>query len=239
MPREWDASSYDKVGSPMTERGIELVDGLVLNGDETVLDAGCGSGQVTAHLLSRLPRGRVIALDGSQDMLRLAGSRFGADERVSLVHADLERPLPLGEPVDGIISTSTFHWIRDHEALWRHLAAVLRPGGFLEAEFGGRGNTASVLELLGGNDTWEFPGPEETLARLEAAGFVDATAVLVPRPALIPPEDLEEYLRTVCLGAHLIELSAEDGDALVKRVAAGLPESAIDYVRLVVHAARG
>jgi trans-aconitate 2-methyltransferase len=237
-PREWNATSYDKVAAPMTARGIELVDDLALAGDETVLDAGCGTGQVTEYLLAHLPDGRVIALDGSEAMLRVADQRFGDDPRVSLVHADLAEPLPINEPVDAIISTSTFHWVRDHDALWHNLAAVLRPGGVLSTEFGGEGNIDSVLAMLPPNETWTFAGPADTLRRLDAAGFVDATAELVPRPAQIPPEDLEEYLRTVVLGSHVAALSAADADALVARVAAELPEPVIDYVRLVVRAVR-
>jgi len=73
---EWDAAAYDRVAAPMTERGLELVDRLELDGDETVMDAGCGTGQVTERLLARLPRGRVIALDASQAMLDRAAERL-------------------------------------------------------------------------------------------------------------------------------------------------------------------
>jgi trans-aconitate 2-methyltransferase len=236
--REWDAISYDKVAAPMTTRGVELVDELELRGDETVMDAGCGTGQVTAHLLSRLPEGRVIAVDGSEEMLRVAGERFGDDPRVSLVRAELEAPLPIDGAVDAIVSTSTFHWVQNHDALWRNLAAVLRPGGVLASECGGFGNIASIVDVIGTNGTWTFATPEDTLRRLEAAGFVDASAVLVPRPAQIPAEEFVEYLRTVVLGAHMIKLGREAGEALVGRVAAALPEPVVDYVRLVVRARR-
>ena len=191
MTREWDAGSYDRVAAPMTQRGIELVDELDLRGDERALDAGCGTGQVTARLLERLPRGRVIALDGSQQMLDKAGERFAGDERVSLLRADLGSPLPIAEPLDVVVSTSTFHWVGDHDALFGHLAAVLRPGGVLAAECGGEGNIASVMAILTElgheSDTWRFKGVDDTLARLEAAGFTDLDVSLVPLPARIPP----------------------------------------------------
>src|SRR5262245_39963812 len=112
--REWDAPAYDTLNAPMNERGNDAVGRLELRGDETVLDAGCGTGQVTATLLERLPHGRVIALDGSVQMLAAARERFAGDTRVAFVHADLAEPLsgPLGgEPVDAIVSTSTFHWV--------------------------------------------------------------------------------------------------------------------------------
>src|SRR5215218_4743124 len=96
--REWDASAYGTLNAPMNERGNDAVARLDLRGDETVLDAGCGTGEVTATLLERLPRGRAIALDGSTAMLDAARERFAGDPRVSFVHADLAEPLPLEQP---------------------------------------------------------------------------------------------------------------------------------------------
>src|SRR3954468_7594291 len=112
MPREWDARSYDRVAAPMTSWGTAVLERLPLDGDETVLDAGCGSGRVTELLAERLTRGRVIALDGSAAMLDAARGpleRFG--DRIQLVHADLSQPLPIDGPVDAILSTATFHWL--------------------------------------------------------------------------------------------------------------------------------
>ena len=140
MTREWDARTYDRVADPMTRWGNAVLDRLPLTGDERVLDAGCGTGRVTEVLAERLPNGHVVALDGSAAMVdeardRLA--RFG--DRVSYVVADLGSPIPLDEPVDAILSTATFHWVPDHDALFANLAAVLRHGGWLVAQCGGVG----------------------------------------------------------------------------------------------------
>jgi len=142
-PRDWDAATYDRVANPMTTWGTTVLDRLPLRGDERVLDAGCGSGRVTELLAERLPRGSVVTLDGSPAMIEGARSRlarFGT--RIEFLVADLERPIPLAEPVDAILSTATFHWVPDHDALFRNLAAVLRPAGRLVAQCGGAGNIA-------------------------------------------------------------------------------------------------
>ena len=55
-PRDWDAATYDRVADPQTRWGRVVLDRLPLAGDETVLDAGCGSGRVTELLAARLPR---------------------------------------------------------------------------------------------------------------------------------------------------------------------------------------
>ena len=56
--REWDARSYDAISAPQQEWGAAVVERLALNGDETVLDAGAGTGRVSEMVLERLPRGR-------------------------------------------------------------------------------------------------------------------------------------------------------------------------------------
>ncbi len=99
----------------MTAMAAAVVDRLALAGDETVLDAGCGTGRVTELLVDRLPRGRVLALDADPDMVRLARQNLGGRAEVS--HGDLLH-LKLEEPVDAVLSTATFHWVLDHAQLF-------------------------------------------------------------------------------------------------------------------------
>ena len=244
-PRDWDAATYDRVANPMTTWGTTVLDRLPLRGDERVLDAGCGSGRVTELLAERLPRGSVVALDGSPAMIEGARprlARFGT--RIEFLVADLERPIPLAEPVDAILSTATFHWVPDHDALFRNLAAVLRPAGRLVAQCGGAGNIASVQRVLATiGDGWlgpvHFETPEATSDRLAAAGFSDIRCWLTEEPTRFEPgEPFETYLRTVVLGAHLERLAPANRDAFVHEVASRLAEPAIDYVRLNIEAVR-
>src|SRR4051794_33026047 len=133
--RSWDGAAYDRLSTPMEEMGREVMDRCELRGDETVLDAGCGSGRLTERLIDRVPDGRVIGVDVSASMIDAARKRLGADAdlRVAdLVGLDLG-----GETVDVVFSTATFHWIADHDALFASLRAVLRPGGRLVAQCGG------------------------------------------------------------------------------------------------------
>lgn len=245
MSRDWDASTYDRIADPMTRWGSTVVDRLPLRGDELVLDAGCGSGRVTERLAERLPRGRVIALDGSPSMVAEARrrlARFG--ERIEYLVADLARPLPLQAPVDAIMSTATFHWVPDHDNLYRNLAAALRPGGRLVAQCGGAGNIDSILAALreAGDDwhgPWIFATPDEARARLEAAGFVDIETWLNPEATTFEPGPaFETYLVTVVLGSHLERLPEASRAAFVHEVATRLPRPEIDYVRLNILARR-
>src|SRR3954470_14044618 len=112
---EWDAASSHRLSAPQFSWGSQVLDRLRLNGDETVMDAGCGTGRLTAGLLERLPRGRVVAVDLSQNMLEEARAhlvpRFGG--QVEFIRADLAA-LPFDESFDGVFSTAAFHWVPDH-----------------------------------------------------------------------------------------------------------------------------
>ncbi len=86
---DWDGASYDRLSLPQARWGRTVMARLDLEGDETVLDAGCGSGRVTEELLERLPRGHVVALDASPSMLAEARARLaGAGDKVTFVEAD-------------------------------------------------------------------------------------------------------------------------------------------------------
>lgn len=244
-PRDWDARTYDRVANPQAEWGRVVLDRLPLSGDERVLDAGCGSGRVTELLAARLPSGSVVALDASASMIEAARERLAPfGDRIDFVIADLGRPLPLAEPVDAILSTATFHWVPDHDALFANLAAVLQPGGWLVAQCGGAGNIASIRAVLATiGDGWlgasHYETPMDTTRRLDASGFVDIECWLTDEPTRFENgEPFETFLRTVILGAHVQRLPEDERDAFVREVARRLPEPMVDYVRLNIVARR-
>jgi len=247
MSIDWNAASYDKVADPQVRWGAEVLERLPLDGDETVLDAGCGTGRVTELLLARLPRGRVVALDASASMLdqaRARLARFG--DQIMYVQADLGRPLPLAAPVDAILSTATFHWVPDHDALFANLVAVLRPGGWLVAQCGGAGNIARFIAVAASVDPdfkrnqHNFQTPEATTARLEREGFTEVRTWLSPAPTpFASTEELEAFIGTVCLRVHLAHLPEAARASFVRAVAARMPEPVLDYVRLNITARRG
>ncbi len=245
MARDWDAQTYDRVAHPMTRWGKGTLDRLPLAGDERVMDAGCGTGRVTEQLAERLPEGRVIALDGSPAMIDAARERLGRfGDRIGYVVADLGRPLPVDEEVDAVLSTATFHWVVDHDALFANLAAVTRPGGWLVAQCGGAGNIGRIKRALARvGDGWlgpaHYEAPLATARRLESAGYVDVECWLTDEPTRFEPgEPFETYLRAVVLGAHLERLPASEHDAFVRAVADAVGEPVIDYVRLNITARR-
>jgi len=247
-PRDWDATSYERLSAPMTAMGADVLDRLVLRGDETVLDAGCGTGNVTRVLRERLPHGRVIAVDAAPSMVAQARALLPAD--VDVRQADLLE-LELEEPLDAVFSTATFHWIGDHERLFVRLHGALRPGGRLVAQWGGQGNVADVTDagfgaaaeprfasyFDGWTGDWTFATPEATERRLRGAGFSDVWCW--PTRVDVAPADPAGYLSTICLGSFLARLPGELRDLFIAAALERLPDPLeIHYVRLNILARR-
>src|SRR5687767_7283559 len=122
--REWNAETYHRVSDPQVEWGVSVLARLPLVGHELVLDIGCGTGRLTQKLLERIPRGSVIALDLSANMLQAARDylRPVVGSRVQFVQADAAA-LPIAGTADAIFSTATFHWVLDHPLLFKSLHA--------------------------------------------------------------------------------------------------------------------
>jgi trans-aconitate 2-methyltransferase len=244
--REWDAETYDAISDPQFNWGMEVLGRLELRGDETALDAGCGSGRVTAELAKRLPGGRLIAVDGSEAMVAKARERLG--DRATYLVADLAE-LELDEPVDLVFSTATFHWLLDHERLFERIRAALRPGGRLVAQCGGEGNVAEHAKAIAAVTArpefagafqevagiWNFASAEETEARLRAAGFSAVRCWLEPRP--VQPERPLEFTSTVTLGPLLAQLREDQRRPFAEAVLSEADEPLVlDYVRLNIEA---
>jgi trans-aconitate 2-methyltransferase len=256
---DWDAARYHRVAQPHAAWGANVLDRLRLAGDELVLDAGCGTGRVTAQLLERLPRGRVIAADLSPAMLAEARTTLAAHtERVTFVRTDLleiDTALQDEGRVDAVFSTATFHWIPDHPRLFAALHDVMRPGAQLVAQYGGGENLAGFMraadavaarrpyaDTLEGQRLWRFfATPEQTHAWLAAAGFTGIAAWLEPSPQTFETRQaLADFCRAVVLRSHLAALPEAQRDAflahVVDEIAARLGGFLLDYVRLNVDA---
>lgn len=244
--REWDADTYDAISDPQLMWGLEALNRLRLRGDETVVDAGCGTGRVTAELVKRLPRGHAIAVDASTEMMSKARKRLG--DRVDYVLADLLE-LKLPEPVDVVFSTATLHWILDHDRLFHQLRRVLRPGGRVVAQCGAKGSVANHTKaivavasrhefgqhLSAMRGLWNFPTPEETEPILENAGFTDVRCWLQPKP--LQPERPLEFISSMTLGPILEQLPDEKRQPFAEAVLEQSDQPlVIDYLRLNIEA---
>lgn len=245
MGTPWDALTYDRSSQPQQAWAAEVIARLApIAKDATVIDIGCGTGRVTEALLELVPRGRVLAIDASADMVALARRRLGDRAQVWCQDA---LDLDLDEPVDAIVSTAALHWVPDHDRLWSRLARALLPGGLLEVQCGGEGNIDRVREVIDavaresapellGWSPWVFAGPVEAERRLRHAGFSATRCWLQERPTY--PQDVGAFVTTSILAAHLERLPADRREPFAAAVVARL-RLPLDYVRLNISAVRG
>jgi trans-aconitate 2-methyltransferase len=257
---EWDSATYHRVSAPHVEWGKKVLAKLTLRGDETVLDAGCGTGRLTAELLDRLPRGHVVALDLSENMLGTAQDYLQEryQGRVEFVRADL-LALPFQDAFDGIFSTATFHWVLDHDALFRNLRRAVRPGGWLCAQCGGGPNLARLMArvnalassapfsaTLAGFDkpTFYATNTKEEADRLRRAGLADIETSLEPAPTKVEnAAAYMEFVRTIILRHHMerlpnASLREQFMQELARQAALDQPPYELDYWRLNLQARR-
>jgi trans-aconitate methyltransferase len=259
VTKEWDAESYHKVAEPQTAWGRRVLSRLEVAGDERVIDAGCGTGRLTGELMARLPRGRLVAIDRSWNMLLTARANLRPDfgRRVSFARVELPH-LPFAGWADLVFSTATFHWVRDHDALFANIFRSLRPGGRLFAQCGGGPNLARAHALAqsvmqrepfarwfdGWPSVWEFSTPDVTAARLRAAGFDAVETSLEPAPTTLAGEtSYREFVTTVIYNPHLERipepaLRARFIDEITALSRRESPPFTLDYWRLNIDARR-
>ena len=255
--REWNAEEYHRLSAPQFLWGQRVLNDLHLRGDEWVLDAGCGTGKLTRLLLQNVLRGRVVGLDVSRNMVLHAQQNLRPDfgNQVQFVAADLLR-LPFLCRFDGIFSTASFHWVLDHDALFRNLFQTLKPGGWLHAQCGGGPNLERLRErvrtlsrktefarwLAAFPEPWFFSDAETAASGLRAAGFEDVRTDVEPASFSVPTsQEFEGYLRTFVLHRHLERLPTEQlRQQFVHELAAASahdnPPWALDYWRLNLRA---
>ncbi len=244
MGTSWDAKTYDRSSQPQQRWASEVLARLEgIAPDANVIDIGCGTGIVTEELLALVPRGRVQAIDASEEMVALARRRLG--DRAEVWCQDV-LALEIEAAVDAVVSTAALHWVSDHDLLWPLLFRALRPGGVLEIQCGGEGNIDGVRavidavardlapELIGWSP-WVFAGPRRTERRLRDAGFSGARCWLEERPTY--PQNADEFIRTSILPAHLARLPKDRQEKFAATVVAEV-KLPLDYVRLNASATR-
>ena len=244
---DWDGVRYDAPASPQARWGHCLLDRLELDGDETVLAAGCGSCRVTDALLRRPPGGRVVALGASTSMLDQARHRLSdARERVRSVRADLLELVPdmpaADVPVDALFSTVTSIGSRSTTRCWPISPVPPRGSWPHGARRVAPSNTflRSVRSLV---VQWVSSGfcvsAKETAACLDQSGFADVGAWTheEPTPFSARPQ-LVDFLEVICRREQLASVPARARRTTVERVALALCEPVLNHLRLNVVARR-
>ncbi len=210
---KWDAEDYSRNSKAQQTWARELVAKLHLEGDESVLDIGCGDGKVTREIAGLLPGGNVVGIDSSREMIEYAEGQRCVSGNASFRVCDA-RELQFVEEFDVVFSNATLHWVIDHRPVLAGIGRALKPGGRLLLQMGGRGNAEDVqmtIEALIVDSAWSryftdpftaygFYGPEEYIPWLRDAGLMPLRVELLERGMVQPGgEGLAAWIRTTWL----------------------------------------
>jgi trans-aconitate 2-methyltransferase len=181
----WDARTYDKVSSNVQlEWGRKLLEKRKWVGNEIVMDAGAGSGNLTKILADKVPQGHVYAVDADSNMVQQAKSNLSGCRNVQVINSSMDK-VSLPTEVDVIFSNAALHWILDQEGVFLHFWKLLKPNGELLIDYGGHGNLERPLSVIfkimqseqfkehfaNWKQSWYFPKPDETERLLQKVGF--------------------------------------------------------------------
>lgn len=175
MTEGWDTRAYDRDFAFVSAYGVELLDWLQAKPDETVLDLGCGTGELAAKIAES--GATVIGIDSDPAMIEAARQRLpDADLRVADAH-----DFTVGTPVDAVFSNAALHWMPSSVEVLGCVSDALPAGGRFVAEMGAKGNVAMVTAAMDQacreaglperRWPWTFPSPAQYAAMLEDAGF--------------------------------------------------------------------
>lgn len=140
----WDPGRYLRYADERSRPFFELTSRIRAQQPRTVVDLGCGPGQLTATLTDRWPSARVTGIDSSAEMIAEA-HRFDGP-RLQFRQQDVRDFAP-DEPIDVIISNATLQWVDNHRELLPRLVEALAPGGWLAFQVPGN-QTAPSHTLL-------------------------------------------------------------------------------------------
>ena len=200
MTQTWDAGAYGQNGSFVHHRAGGVVEWLAPQPGESVLDLGCGDGQLTQRLAAA--GAAVQGVDASPGMVEAARSRG-----LAVVEASAESLPHADASFDAVFSNAALHWVRGQDAMMSEVHRVLKPGGRFVAEMGGHGNVAAILVALsavlarhGFADREDgvnyYPTVKSYTRRLERHGFKVRRMELIPRPTPLAESGMDGWLRT-------------------------------------------
>ncbi|WP_042454823.1 class I SAM-dependent methyltransferase [Neobacillus dielmonensis] len=201
----WNADLYDNNHAFVSKFGEGLVELLVPQSGETILDLGCGTGDL-ASVLHHLGV-KVIGIDQSENMIEQAKRKYPE------LQFDVQDALhlPYQEEFDAVFSNAVLHWIKEPSQVLSGIYSSLKPGGRFVAEFGGKGNVQRIIDELmkqlfqiGINDPLQrfpfyYPSIGEYTTLMENTGFRVVFAQHFDRPTMLEGDNgLRNWIEMFC-----------------------------------------
>jgi trans-aconitate 2-methyltransferase len=253
----WDAKTYDKISSSVQlEWGRKLIEKRNWIGNEIVMDAGAGSGNLTKILADKVPQGLIYAVDNDPNMVEQAKSNLSSYKNVNVIHSSMDK-VNLPTKVDVIFSNAALHWVLDQKSIFSHFWRLLKPdGGELLIEFGGDGNVERAVNVIfklmqfkqfkehfvNWKQSWYFPKKDEIEILLEKSRFKDIQVHLSKRTTYFSDRDeFAIFVKAVIMKPFLGYLPNDKKreeflEEFLKEIGPSSSKWSLDYVRLGISA---
>jgi len=203
---KWDPSGYSRHSDSQLEWAKELINKLQLQGNERILDIGCGDGKVTKLISEYVPEGEVIGIDNSEEMIEYASKKYSKPEYGNLNFIKMDATqIAFEEYFDIVFSNAALHWVVDHIPVLKGIHRSLKQNGKVLVQMGGKGNANSVVEVLNEisrHNKWKqyfkdftfpygFHDPQQYLKWLVETGFKVERIELIPKDRV--HNDIDEF----------------------------------------------
>ena len=142
MSFEFDGEKYKQASKHQKEWGAQLISALELNGDEFILDLGCGDGILTGQLSELTPAGKVTGIDASVGMIGTAKKL--EKNNLNFICMDIN-DMNFKDSFDLVFSNAALHWVKNHKLLLANSITALKPNGVIKWSFGGYGNSSNLI----------------------------------------------------------------------------------------------
>ncbi len=149
------AKSYHNNSSLQFHETAKCVESMSFQKNETLLDLGCGDGKVSNLLATKVPKGKVLGLDISKNMIDLARTLYKRDNLE--FHVDDATFPNLTEQFDKLFSFYSFHWLANQDLALQSYNALLKPGGLfiLQMPEKSTGRVSFACEKVAREGDWE------------------------------------------------------------------------------------
>jgi trans-aconitate 2-methyltransferase len=225
----WDPAQYEKFKAERARPFFDLLVQLEGISPKTIVDLGCGTGDLTAELAKKWPKAHVVGVDSSPEMLGKA--KAFASERLWFVQSDIGRWSP-DRPVDLIFSNSAFHWLKPHEEQVKRLASLVAPGGTFafQAPNQYREPSHAAIHEVRNAPEWKpligavesevyLAEPEWYLDTLQRMGFTTQMWETTYYQVLQGEDAVLEWVKGTALRALLEKLSVEQQEGFLAQCA--------------------
>jgi trans-aconitate 2-methyltransferase len=235
--------------------GRKLLEKRKWIGDEIVMDAGAGSGNLTKILANRVPNGQIYSVDVDLNMVQQAKINLSGCSNVHVIHSNMGN-VKLPTKVHVIFSNAALHWVLDQQKILSYFWQLLKPNGELLIECGGYRNLEKILSIIfkiiqsdqfkgcfaNWKKSWYFPKPDDTERLLQQIGFRDIQVYLSEQTMIYSDrESFMLFVKTVVMKPFLNHLRDTEKDQFFEAFVNQMEQQSkiswvLDYVRLDIFA---